>query len=249
MPIKNLLLIALFIILPACGQAQSKPTATPDPLLADSSSKGVEFTTEDDVLLKATYYPSETIKSNAPAILLIHMLNSTKESWETFAIAAQQAGYAVLAVDLRGHGESESRHFDFAAMDNDVDAALNWLTSRPEIDQNRIGIAGASIGANLGLRGAGRHSRVKSVVLLSPGLDYRGVTTIEALTQYGQRPIMIVAAENDHYAADSSRTLNSQALGQHQLQIYPDATHGTNIFKTQAGLQPMMLSWFGTTLK
>ena len=78
---------------------------------------------------------------------------------------------------------------------------------------------------------------------------YRGVTTLEALKLYEQRPILIVAAEKDTYAADSSRTLNSQALGQHRLQIYPNADHGTDILIAQAGLQPMMLSWFGTTLQ
>jgi hypothetical protein len=59
---------------------------------------------------------------------------------------------------------------------------------------------------------------------------------------------MIVAADNDTYAADSARTLNSQALGQHQLQIYPGKDHGTDIYQAQAGLKPMMLAWFGSTL-
>ena len=119
---------------------------------------------------------------------------------------------------------------------------------RQEIDGDRIGIAGASIGANLALRGGSRYEQVKSVVMLSPGLDYRGITTLDALTRYGQRAVMIVATERDTYSADSARTLNSQALGQHQLQIYPGSDHGTNIFQAQAGLQPMMLAWFKTTL-
>lgn len=250
MPAKlTVLFLLLALGLVACGQTtEASPTPTPDPLLADTTPKPVEFNTEDGITIKGTYYPSETIKTGAPALLLVHMLNSNKEAWQGFATASQKAGYGVLAIDLRGHGESGGRKFEYGNMENDLDAALSWLTSRPELNKDRIGIAGASIGGNLALRTASRYAKVKSVVMLSPGLDYRGVTTLDALAQYGQRPVMIVAAENDTYAADSARTLNSQALGQHQLQIYPGSDHGTNLFQAQAGLQPMMLAWFASTL-
>lgn len=109
-------------------------------------------------------------------------------------------------------------------------------------------MAGADLGANLALRAGSRHTKVKSIALLSPGLDYKGIKTVEALSAYGQRPVIIVAAENDTYAADSARTLNSRALGQHQLQIYPGSDRGTNLLKAQAGLRPMLLAWFASTL-
>jgi pimeloyl-ACP methyl ester carboxylesterase len=175
------------------------------------------------------------------------MLNSNKEAWQGFATAAQEAGYAIVALDLRGHGESSGSQ-NFEAMDQDVEAALAWMLNRMEIAPDRIGLAGASIGANLALRAAGRHPEIKSAALLSPGLDYRGIMALEGLAAYGQRPVIIVAAERDTYAADSARTINSQALGQHQLQIYPGSDHGTDIFRAQAGLQPMLLAWFGSTL-
>ncbi|RMF05638.1 MAG: alpha/beta fold hydrolase [Chloroflexi bacterium] len=239
----------LALIITACGGGgAAPPPPTPDPLLADLQGKPVELVTEDNVNLKATYYPPGGTAAKAPAVLLLHMLNSNKESWQDFAPVLQNTGYAVLALDLRGHGESSNANFNYTFMDRDADAALAWLRARPEINAEKIGIVGASIGANLALRAGSRNTNVKSVVLLSPGLDYRGVTTLDALAEYGQRPVMIVAAENDTYAADSSRTLNSQALGQHQLQIYPGADHGTNLLSAQAGLTPMILSWFATTM-
>lgn len=249
--LKNILfLILLTILLAACTQESSPPPAAPtaDPLTTNTMPKPVEITTKDSTVLKGTYYPSETIKSNAPGLLLIHMANSNQEVWKPFAKAAQQAGYAILTLDLRGHGESGGNKYNYLLMDQDVEAGLNWMQSRPEINGDKIGIAGASIGANLGLQLASKNPKVKSVVLLSPGLNYDEITTIDALSSYGQRPVMFVAAEKDTYAADSVRTLNSQALGQHQMQIYPGTEHGTDIFLAQAGLQPMMLAWFGTTI-
>ncbi len=240
------LLTLISLVLAACSQEVVAPAPTVDPLLADSSPKMVDLTAEDGTLLKATYYPP-TNSTNAPAIILVHMLNGKKEDWQTFAKDTQAAGYAVLALDLRGHGESGgSQAYDL--MDTDLDAAFTWLSSRPEVDGQRVGLVGASIGANLALRGGARHPEIKSVVLLSPGLDYRGVTTVGALSDYGQRPVMIVAAEGDAYAADSAKSLNTNALGRHQLQMYPGSDHGTRIFAAQAGLKPMILAWFSSTL-
>ena len=246
---KTVSLILLIMLFSACSQ-QAPPAEVPtaDPLTANSTPKPVELTTRDGVVLKSTYYPSETIKSNAPGLILLHMVRSNKESWETFAKAAQQAGYAVLVPDLRGHGENEEKNFNYIQMDQDVEAAISWMINRPEIDNDKIGIAGASIGGNLGLLVAGENPKVKSVVMLSPGLNYNEVISVDALANYGQRPVMFVATEKDTYSADSARTLNAQALGQHQLQIYPGTEHGTDILQAQAGLQPMMLSWFATTM-
>jgi len=238
-------LIMLFV--PACAEQPTPPPPTVDPLVSDSTPKPVNLTTEDSLALKATYYPPTNLQLKAPVLLLVHMVNSSREAWQGFALTAQREGYAVLTIDLRGHGESDGSPF-FEQMDQDLDAAIQWLRNRPEVDSERIGLAGASLGANLALRAGSRFDQVKSVAMLSPGLEYRGVTTIEALQGYGQRPVMFVAAEQDIYAADSARTLNSQSLGQHQLQIYPGADHGTALLQAQAGLQPMLLAWFKTTL-
>ncbi len=234
-------------MLSACAQqAEILPIATTDPLLVDATAKPILLTTQDNVQIAGFYYPPPN-KSGVPAILLLHMYGQNKESWPSFAKAAQESGYAVLAIDLRGHGDSGGGQ-NFELMDNDVNAALSWLLNRPEVNGERIGIVGASIGANLALRGGSSHPQVKSLVLLSPGLSYRGLTTLDALATYGQRPIMLVAAEGDAYSADSARKLNSQALGQHQLKIYPNNQHGTAIFEAQVGLEPMILAWFASTL-
>ncbi len=248
--LKNTLsLILLILLFTACAQqAPPPPAPTADPLTANTTPKPVELTTRDGVTLKSIYYPSETIKSNAPGLILLHMAGSNKESWQTFAKAAQQAGYAVLVPDLRGHGENEEKNFNYIQMNEDVEAAISWMDNRPEINGDKLGVAGASIGGNLALQVASENPKIKSIVMLSPGLNYNEITTADALAGYGQRPIMFVATEKDIYSADSAKTLNVQALGQHQLQIYPGAEHGTDILQAQAGLQPMMLAWFGTTI-
>jgi hypothetical protein len=48
---------------------------------------------------------------------------------------------------------------------------------------------------------------IKSVMLLSPGLNYRGVSTSDAITKYKKTPIHITAAEGDSGSAKDSQTL------------------------------------------
>ncbi len=248
MVMKLILPLTLFaLFLSACGQQSTPPPPTADPLTADTTPKAVGFQTEDQVNIKGTYYPPSNPQAQVPAILLVHKLDGNKESWQGLATAAQKAGYAVLAIDMRGHGESDGGKFH-DQMVQDLDTALNWMADRPEIKGDSLGIVGASLGANLALQGGSRNPKVKSVVMLSPGLDYEGVTTVDALATYGQRAAMFVATENDTYAADSAQNLNSRALGQHQIQIYPGSQQGIDIFQAQVGLTPMVLAWFSSTL-
>ena len=77
----------------------SPPTATPHP---STDFYTLAIATEDGATLVGAFYPPET--GPAPGVLLLHMLGHQKEDWAPFATQLQQAGYAVLAMDLRGHG-------------------------------------------------------------------------------------------------------------------------------------------------
>jgi alpha-beta hydrolase superfamily lysophospholipase len=64
----------------------------------------VNFKTKDGVTIVGNYFKPR--KEHAPAFLLLHMMPATKESWNDFASHLQKEGFEVLAIDLRGHGES-----------------------------------------------------------------------------------------------------------------------------------------------
>ncbi len=213
------------------------PTATP---VSSTHYRLLSFTTADGVTLVGAFYPPST--PPAPGVLLLHMMGRQKEDWAPFATRLQEEGYAVLALDLRGHGESGGEP-DWAAMPDDVARAWATLVAQPEVDPEQTAIVGASIGANLALVAAAAEPRVRAVVLLSPGLDYRGVRTEEAIVAYGERPILIVASQDDAYAAESAQRLDGLAQGPHVLTLYPSAGHGTHMFGPQPDLSDLILSW------
>lgn len=65
--------------------------------------------TKDNVNLYITYYKSIAGKES-PVVVLLHMSDGNRFIWQTprgFAEQMQLQGYAVITVDLRGHGESK----------------------------------------------------------------------------------------------------------------------------------------------
>src|SRR3989344_3655754 len=67
----------------------------------------IQLKTKDGVELYGTYVRAG--KDDAPAVVLLHMMPATKESWEGFQQMLADSGFQSLAIDLRGHGESVFR--------------------------------------------------------------------------------------------------------------------------------------------
>ncbi|MCI0406049.1 MAG: alpha/beta fold hydrolase, partial [candidate division Zixibacteria bacterium] len=160
---------------------------------------------EDGLVLKGTLYLPDGVKEARPIVILLPMMANDRKSWGIFPKKLSAAGYAVLALDQRGHGESvwqgkKKRSFlkfansDFAKMVTDLDAVLAVLSKQKKVDVTRAAIYGASIGANVALVYGSQHPEVKAVALLSPGLDYKGITLADAAVAYGNRPALIIAA-------------------------------------------------------
>ena len=63
----------------------------------------VVLTTSGAVTIVGNYYKGSADRG----ALLVHMMPATKESWGAFARVLEKQGYHVLAIDMRGHGESD----------------------------------------------------------------------------------------------------------------------------------------------
>ncbi|MCX5769607.1 MAG: alpha/beta fold hydrolase [Candidatus Hydrogenedentes bacterium] len=212
--------------------------------------RDVSITTADGVSMAATLYPAGP---GAPGLVLVHALGSTRLAWDHFALKAQQAGYSVLAFDIRGHGQSTSqnrsqityRNFtteDWLGALNDIDAARTFLINSGA-DPTNTAIVGASIGANLALNYAVKTPGVPAIVMISPGLDYKGVTTRAKLVELGERPVLLMTSTGDSYSAASCSTLKQVAPGHCELREYAGTAHGTDLLDAAPAAIEQIFVW------
>jgi pimeloyl-ACP methyl ester carboxylesterase len=224
--------------LAAEGQpAQDLPTVTPQPTQAQLP---MLISANDGLVLRGTLFGAEF--RPAPGVLLVHDRGQDRSAWDALAGRLQAAGYTVLTFDLRGSGETGGS-VNWPLAQDDVRAVLAQLAVLPGINNTQLIVIGAGIGANLGLNACADQVGCVGMVMLSPGLDYRGITTAEAMARYGVRPVLIVASENDDNNPADSLQLDSMAAGDHQLQIFPAAGHGTAMFAADPGLIDLIVNW------
>jgi pimeloyl-ACP methyl ester carboxylesterase len=114
----------------------------------------VTVTTSDSLELAGSYVPSK----NRAAVVLFPGATRSEE-----ARMLIRHGYGVLLLDPRGQGRSEGDTVRWAG-DRDLLAGVEYLRSRPDVDPDRIGGFGFSIGGEMLLEAAAQSNGFKAVV-------------------------------------------------------------------------------------
>ena len=149
--------------------------------LAEPDDAGPAFRTFDLVDLHASFEMPTGVAAPVPAVLLLHGYGEERSVWRDFTRQLADRGWAVMSLDLRGHGESKTRNqrpiqpspdwktsaHEFPV---DLDPALDWLKARPRIDTQKIVVIGTGTGANLALIASGRFPEVRTVIAVNPNL-------------------------------------------------------------------------------
>ncbi|CAG0928297.1 hypothetical protein TFLX_00825 [Thermoflexales bacterium] len=127
----------------------------------------VTFKGGDDLILAGWFTPPQ----NGATIILLHGYGGNRTAMIWHAQALVKAGYGVLLYDERASGESAGQRRSYGWEDpGDVEGALRYLGSRPEVDAQRIAIAGCSIGAQIALQAAARYPNLKAVWADGPSI-------------------------------------------------------------------------------
>jgi pimeloyl-ACP methyl ester carboxylesterase len=193
-----------------------------------------------------------TIQSGSKrGVLMAHMLGRDSNDWIFLAKKLHQTKFSTLAIDLRGHGQSGGAGTtlnpeDYPAMIGDLEAGAAYLRKRGVTD---ISCVGASIGANLCAQLGARDPNIVNLVLLSPGLNYKGITSGDAIKGYGKRPVLIVAAEDDRFSPRAAAALEGVAQGQVHYELLAEGGHGTKMLTRAPSLENTVMSWLAGTFK
>jgi dienelactone hydrolase len=126
----------------------------------------VSFTTADGLRLRGWYVPSR----NGAAVISFPGRKGTQKPARLLA----RHGYGVLLFDRRGEGESQGDPNGWGWEGyRDVDAAVRYLQSRPDVEPARIGGIGLSVGGEMMLEAAARSRGLKALV--SEGAGERSI--------------------------------------------------------------------------
>jgi predicted acyl esterase len=139
---------------------------------ASAANQELTLQMDDGVDLAATLYEPAAAPPPAgyPAIVLFHALGGKRQ--DVAAVAQRFVGpFAVLAFDLRGHGQSGGLvSIDGPRDVQDAREVYDQLAARPDIDRSKIGAWGISLGGGAVLRS------------LVEGVPWAAVETVETWT-------------------------------------------------------------------
>lgn len=215
------------------------------PRLVDAAGRIVALRTSDGRTIAGLVI--EASDRPAPAVVLVPMLGRTKDDWQAVAQRLADANITALAIDLPAATVSDSA--ELMGWHVVVDAAVAYLGVRPaEVNPAAIGVAGASLGANLAAVAAAANPAIRSLALVSPSLEYRGVRIEPSLAQYGARPVLLIGSLHDPYAARSIRTLAQDTSGPRQMRWSTTVAHGSVLLARDPDLVRSLIEWFQQTL-
>jgi|SRR5579859_1818136 len=233
-----------FIILAGLASAQ-----TP-------SRKDVDVTAPDGVKLRATYFSAG---KPGPGVILMHMCNTTRRSWEPVAVGLSEKGMSALTIDNRGFGESGGPRFDLNKPDvakelnekwpADFDAAYQFLLSQPGVDKTRIAAGGGSCGVGNAVGLAERHPEIEALALLAGTTDVAGINFI---AHRPEMPIFTAAAADDQYnpaTIDIMRWYSEISENpRSKFSGFKEGKHGTEIFGPHPELVKQVVDFYVDTL-
>lgn len=161
-------IVAFFVVLPMAFAIVGTRKARAPVTAADLGRphEEIDLRTSDGLRLSGWYVPSR----NGAAVVVFPGRTGPVDHARMLA----RNGYGVLMLDRRGEGESEG---DYSARgwggEPDLRAALDFLSARPDVDPQRIGGLGLSVGGELLLQTAAHDARLQAVV--SDGAGQRSI--------------------------------------------------------------------------
>ena len=222
---RSLALILLFVLLIT-------------PTLAQNA---VETQATDGVTLKGDFY---MVDASHPTVLLLHQLYTTRASWQDAVGVLTGAGYNVLAVDVRGSGETGSK-INWPKAVEDVGVWMAWLRNTAGVRGDAISTMGSSMGSTLAILGCAYDGACRTAIVLSPGWSYSGISVEEALkTNLVGRPILAIYAKRDRWPALGIPKMQKVAPEGVATTVFAGNKHGMDLFaQNRDAIWASVLDW------
>jgi len=138
-----------------------------------------------------------------PAVVLVHGFSADRQVMSTLARRLAENGYAVLAIDVNGHGENRNPfngdEVESGSLRDNIKTAVDFLRDSTRVDGSRIVVMGHSMGAGAALDYATHDPNLKGAVMISGGWALGPERPRNALFIFAERdpvePIQVPSTE------------------------------------------------------
>lgn len=207
----------------------------------------------DSELPVRMYVPASAVAAATPGVVVAHGFAGSALLMHTWSLALAHAGFVVVAPDLPGHGANpaplrSSSTGDAGPLAAAIDAAVGHLLLMPEVDQDRIGLLGHSMGSGAVLDvGVARADLVAAVVAVSP--------TDADVDAVAPRDLLLLAGANEGRFVANAESLLARAGGQRgvpgdgdarALTVVPRVEHVSILFAR--GAHDESVAWLSAAL-
>jgi fermentation-respiration switch protein FrsA (DUF1100 family) len=204
-----------------------------------------------------------------PGVVILHGAGSCKENHADFARLAASFGWAALAYDQRGHGESDGEMGPGAV--SDAVAMARLLAARDDVDADRVCLRGSSLGGFVAIHAAAVSGTIAGVIAICPAGErmllsglakgrYEMRTDEAALRPWleehdlrdavelvGEKPLILLHARGDESVpCEFSQELYQRAVEPRKIVIVPGGDHRS--VQHDSELQTVALRWMERNL-
>jgi pimeloyl-ACP methyl ester carboxylesterase len=229
----------------------------------DLHMQEIALTTPDQVVIAGSWITAagwESEPKKRPAVILLHDFGLDRRDWGVFIPDLVNQGFQVLALDLRGHGQStqagarESGAYSFgtssAFLDaglRDVQGAVQWLKKRTDVNAKAISIIGAGAGGDLAYVAARQFGprQIKSAIVISPSPS--ALTEAPFIADSAARGVLFCVSTGD---SNGSAMLAAESLANFtaapkKVVVYASQARGLSMFYKHPEMGAEILAWLG----
>ena len=209
-------------------------------------------------------YPKIKGQKEYSTVVLLHSLGYSSQWWETLPDDLLNQGYAVLSIDLRGHGKSvynsklvrtswkSMTNAAFAKYPDDVVKVIEYVKKEnsKKIFFNNWAIVGADIGASSAILAADKIGyKPKTIVLLSPVVETRGLYIPVSLAHLDNVDIFSISGTADLGSAEAEDYLKKFAQAVFVTYKSEARSMGMLMLKNDTSLAKIITAWVSEYLK
>lgn len=219
----------------------------------------------DGFNLKATLaYPKSKTQKEFTTVVLLHSLGYNSQWWGNLEQDLLDKGFAVLAIDFRGHGASiynakltktswkDLKNSAYAKYPDDV---LKVIAQVKEENSkitffNDWAIVGSNIGASAGVLAADRiKDKPKSIVMISPVVKTKDLYIPVSIAQLDNVDFLSITGTGETEAQESEAYLKRFAQKSFSEYVSPSKSSGMLLLKNDPELSRVISAWLQEMLR